>query len=134
MHFFVYVDNWGGCSNVYITYYFAKVSTKGVLPVKECKDSKNLGVLKTKNSGDFKTVNCIQIGQFLTVDGFVAILSLGKKIGYFRNNIGNYVFLRESLQNRQKSSDLYTVDGFKIARIFGFQNAQIFWIFAFLHR
>ena len=34
--------------------------------------------------------------------------------------------MRESLQNRQKSSDLYLVDGFKIARICDFQNTQIF--------
>ena len=34
---------------------------------KECPDSKNSGVLKTAESGNFKTVNYIVIGQFLTV-------------------------------------------------------------------
>ena len=29
-------------------------------------DPKNLGVLKAAKSGDFETVNCILIGQFLT--------------------------------------------------------------------
>ena len=35
-------------------------------------------------------------------------------------------------QNRQKWSDFYTVDGFKIARLCGFQNIRIFWIWGFL--
>ena len=36
--------------------------------------------------------------------------------------------MRESLQNRLKTSDLYKINGFKTARICDFQNTQIFGI------
>ena len=49
-----------------------------------------------------------------------------KKRGHFWYNIRNQVFLRESLQNRQKSSNLYKIDGFKIARICSLLNTQFF--------
>ena len=45
-------------------------------------------------------------------DGFVAILA--KKEVIFGTTLQTKFFLRESLQNRQKSSELYKVDGFKI--------------------
>ena len=39
----------------------------GFLLGKECPDKKKLDVLKTAESGNFKTVNYIVIGRFLTI-------------------------------------------------------------------
>ena len=57
-------------------------------------------------------------------DAKVQLLTL---LSYFlKFNKNKSLFLRESQKNRQKSSNLYKVDYFKIARLCGFQKTQLF--------
>ena len=61
----------------------------GYLLGKECPDSKNSGVLKTAESDNFKNVNYIVIGRFLTILWRFS----QKRHGYFWYNNKNYVFV-----------------------------------------
>ena len=84
-----------------------------------------LGFLHGKecpNSKDFETVNYNLI--MVIIVGFIA--NLTKKVVNFGTALETTFLLRELPQNRQKSSDYYVVDSFKIARLCGFQNTRIF--------